>query len=166
MGWLSDFLKYLSFSKSLTGALFVTSLLLLSGSQISPQLVGSLPPNWRWLVVAVCVFTFTLLSFWAIPHVCRTFLNIFGKIRNSPRLRPLTDIEIAVLVFLGESQPNGTYNIDALHRPNIPKIKIIKACKDLEKRRLLEINAYYDDIVSLTDSGRDYALHIIKQRES
>ena len=166
MTWLTDLIKHLSLSKSFTGALFITSLAILAGPELSPELFDPVPAYWRWLVVASCIFSFTLLAFWAAPPVFLGVVSVPNRVRNNPRVNPPTKVENAFLYYMGENYPNGICNIDAIDHSNISKLELLQLCKSLNRKGMISINTYDDDIVSLTERGREYALQLTRQEQT
>ena len=164
MSWLTDLLKHLSLSKSFTGALFVTSLALLTGPRIAPQYFDAVPAQWRWLVIAACIFSFVLLATWAVPPLVKGTLKAPSRVRNSLRFNPPTEQERAFIYFLGLNHPNDSCNLDHLNHSKISKLELIQLCGSLQRKGLVRVNEYMDDLVSLTDSGRSYALELVKQQ--
>jgi len=164
VSWLSDLIKHLSLSKSFTGAVFVTSLALIVGPRFVPQAFDAVPAQWRWAVIAACVFSSVLLLIWAVPPVVKATLSAPSRVINNPRINPPNEQESAFLFFLGKNHPNDACNLDHLNHAAVSKLELIEICASLQRKGLVKVNEYMDDLVSLTERGRAYALQLIRQQ--
>jgi len=165
VNWLTDLLKYFSISKSFTLAVFITSLALLVGPKVFPQAFGNVPVEWRWVVVAACIFSFVLLATWAVTDLVKVAFAIPSRLRNNPKFNPLTEKERVFVHFLGLNYPNDACNIDRLDHSNTSKLEFLHLCDSLQQKGLVLVNTHSDNLVSLTKSGRDYAMEIIRQQQ-
>lgn len=163
MAWLTDLLKYFSISKSFTAAVFVTSLVLLVGPTVSP-LPFDVPAQWRWAVMAACVFSFVLLVIWAVPPVVKSVIAVLSRLRNNPTFNPPTGQEKDLIAFLGQWYPNKFCNLDRIDQSKISKLKLLQLCASLERKGLVRINKYDNNSVILTEKGRDYAAKLARQQ--
>jgi hypothetical protein len=164
VNWLTDLLKYFSLSKSFTAAVFVTSLTLLVGPKMFPQAFGTVPAEWRWVVVAACIFSFVLLAIWAVPEIVKGAFATPSRLRNNPKFNPPTEKEQAFVYFLGLNHPNDACNLDQLNHTKISKLEFLQLCASLQQKGLVRVNEYTDDLVSLTKNGRAYAMELIGQQ--
>ena len=164
MSWLGDLIKHLSLSRSFTGAVFVSSLVLLTGPKLVPEAFDAVPAQWRWAVVAACLFSGVLLLIWAVPPLVKATLTAPGRLWNNPRFNPPTDQENAFILYLGKNHPNDACNIDNLNHAVISKLELIHISASLQRKGLVRVNEYMDDLVSLTERGRVYALQLVRQQ--
>jgi hypothetical protein len=160
MSWLGELLNHLTVSKGLVWAIFVTSLILIAGPYMAPDWFDPVPNNWRWIVVGSGVFTLTLIVMWIVPPIFRGLVSTPGRIRNSPRWNPPNEAEEAFIFLLGRISPNEFLDLDSLNNPKMPKLELLALCSSLDKKGLLHIHQYNDNLVELTAEGRAYALKL------
>ena len=163
MTWLGDLLRHLNISKGFVTAVFVTSLVLIGGPFIAPNWFDPVPSEWRWMVSAAGVFTFMLIVLWLVPLIFQLLISTPRRIRNSPRWNPPTEEERAFIFLLGKISPNDTLDLDLLNNPPMSKLELLALCSSLDKKGLLIVNEYDDNLVSLTAMGRIYALRLSKK---
>jgi len=170
MDWLADILKNLAISKTLVAAVFVTSLVMYFGPIALPAYVPELPKDLKPLAFALTVLTGCLLLLWAASGLWA--LSHQG-IRNTARVvvgSSLSEGETAIL-FLMSQNPTVPLNLEDIDYSRAPatKLEFHQLCKGLQKKGLVRINEYADDLVSLTELGCERALqiqHDVKRRTS
>jgi hypothetical protein len=164
MSWLGDMLKHFELSKTFTAAIFVSTLAMLFCPKFFPNVVDTVPSQWRWFVGGTCVFSGVLLTFWAIPPAGKWLANLPNKLRDNPLINTPTPQENIFLVFLGENYPNDLLNLDLLKYNNISKLEVLDMCATLHRKGLVHVNEYSDNLVSLTPAGRKYALKLMRNK--
>jgi hypothetical protein len=164
MSWLGDVLKHLEISKAFTGAIFVSSLVVLIGPKLFPNAFDAVPTQWRWLVGGACIFSGTLLVLWAAAPSWRLIVNAPTRLLNSPSLFSPTAKENGFLVFLGENFPNDSAHLDRISNDNISKLETLEMSYDLQRKGLVRVNPFDTNLVSLTPEGRKYALRLTQSK--
>ena len=159
MSWLSDFLNHIAISNRLTGALFVASFAVLLGEKFSPEAVGTVPHQWHWAIVGVCIFSGAHVAFSTVPRIWRKTYSVLRTAVNHPQLRPPADREWTILQFIAEKKPIGMMDLDRmLDDAPISKLELLGHCRSLERKGLLRIVGGDSDVVELTIRGREYVL--------
>ena len=105
-----------------------------------------------------------LLAIWAVPEIVRGAFAAPSRLRNSPKFNPPTEKEKAFIYFLGMNHPNDACNLDQLNHSQISKLEFLQLCTSLHQKGLVRVNEYTDDLVTLTKSGRSYAMKLIEQQ--
>jgi hypothetical protein len=164
MDWLADILKNLTISKTLVAAVFVTSVVMYVGPILLPDGVPKLQTEYAPYLFATMVLTGFLLSFWGIA----AFWSLIKmSMRSAARVlvdSTLSEPEIALLFFIAKD-PTQPINLNHIDYSNAPgsKLEFHHLTKQLEAKGLARINELNDNLVSLTDLGRERALKIQKQ---
>lgn len=164
MDWLADILKNLTISRTLVAAVFVTSVVMYVGPILAPGGVPKLQPEFVPYLFAAMVLTGCLLLFWGLA----AFWNLTRKsMRSAARVladSTLSEPETALLFYMATdpTQPINLDNIDYSRAPGT-KLEFHLWTKQLEAKGLARINEWDDNLVSLTDMGRERALKIQKQ---
>ena len=165
MDWLADILKNLAISKTLVAALFVTSVVMYVGPILAPDGVPKLQNEFVPYLFAAMVLTGCLLFFWglaALYHLTRTSMRSAARVLADSTL---SEPEIALLFVMAKdpTQPINLDNIDYSRAPGT-KLEFHHWTKQLETKGLARINEWDDNLISLTNQGRECALKI--QREA
>jgi hypothetical protein len=164
MDWLADILKNLAISKTLVAAVFVTSLVMYFGPIAFPAYVPELPKDFKPLSFAVMVLTASLLLLWGAAGL---WVLSHQGIRGTARVvvgTSLSESETAILYLMSQN-PTESLNLAHIDYSRAPatKLEFHQLCKGLQKKGLVRINQYDDDLVALTEPGCERALQI--QRE-
>jgi len=164
MDWLSDIIKNLAISKTLVAAVFVTSVVMYVGPIVVPGGIPKIQPDFVPYLFVVMVLTGCLLLFWGIAAFLRLTKD---SVRSATRVladSTLSEPETALLfaMAIDPTQPINLNNID-YSRAHGTKLEFHHWTKKLEEKGLARINEWDDNLVSLTDKGREQALKIQKQ---
>ena len=167
MSWVSDVLKHLDLSKVFTGALFVTTVVMLVGPAIQPTVFDPVPDKWRWLVTGLCLFSGCYLVCWFIPRFVRSLTSLLQNIATHPHIRPLNRDEEFLLRVLAVNRPSDRFNLNELNMAGTKKLELLEASSLLERRGLLRVNRFDNDTIELTKRGRACSLKIARsERET
>lgn len=161
MDWLADILKNLTISKTLVAAVFVTSAVMYAGPIFAPVSVPKLQPEFVPYLFSAMVLTGCLLVFWglaALWNLTRVSMRSASRVLADSTL---SEPETALLFFMAidPTQPINLDNIDYSRAPGT-KLEFHHWTKQLEVKGLARINEWNDNLVSLTDLGREQALKI------
>jgi len=161
MDWLTDLLKHLSVSRSITGATFVTALVMYVGPRLLPSFVDPVPKEWAPVVVVALVFSGSLLLFWGVSALWRLFAHGAGTASKALAAIALSVQEDQMLFFLSgdPSTPMNLHDIDYTRAP-FTKLELIELAHGLVKKGLVELNPWDECLVTLTASGRKRALEL------
>lgn len=161
MDWLADILKDLAISKALVGAIFVTALVMYFGPIVVPQHVPALPKEYSPYLFAGVVLTSCLLTLWGAVAVWNITQIGLRKTKTALTSSSLSDPESALLFHLAKNpaQPVNLEQIDYT-RALGTKLEFHQLAKGLEGKGLLRINDWDDNLISLTESGRERALEL------
>lgn len=164
MDWLADILKNLTISKALVAAIFVTTMVMYFGPILIPNGVPKLQPELVPYLFAAMVLTACLLTFWgsvALWNLTRISMQSAARVLSDSSL---SEPETALLFVMAKdpTQPINLDNIDYSSAPGT-KLEFHHWTKRLETKRLVRINEWDDNLVSLTDLGREKALEIQRQ---
>ncbi|CAG0928224.1 hypothetical protein PLCT1_00674 [Planctomycetaceae bacterium] len=167
MSWLSDLLKHLSVSRSIAGAVFLTALVLAIGPRFLPQYVEPVPKEWSSVVVAALVFSGSLLLFWSVAGMWNLITR--GTKRASAFLdaRVLSPREQEALLALA-AKPSTSLNLEHIDYERTPfsELELLEIMQNLERKGLVQMNQFSDNLVSLSPTGRARALAIQRQASS
>ncbi|SRR6266481_636966 len=159
MQWLSDLIKHFTISRSLTGALFITTAVLIFGHKFYPSVIEAIPPQGSLAVQIIFIFTLWLLVLWYIGPFCGTIVSTICHFVYD-RLNRLTEHELELLFVLRQSA-DEYLNLRTLPRsPNLLKLELLDISKKLRKRGIVEKNLYNENLITLTEKGRSYALRL------
>lgn len=158
MDWIPALLKHLDVSRSIVGAVFVTSAVLYAGPRFAPTYVDTVPKEWTVVLVGTLVFSACLLLFWGCSAV---WVGAKSRwVRTSALLASfqLSQPEMDVLLGLGE-HPNDSMNIENIdyERVQISRLEVVEMMHSLAKKGLIFFNF---NRVSLTPIGRQRALEL------
>ena len=165
MDWLTEFIKHLTISKTVCFALTITSAALLFGHSLLPNLIEPLDPQWKVPAIAALVFSCTLLLVWSLHAVWSFSSNAFAQALFRYRARNLTDRELAFIAFMGI---NGTdplnLTIQAADASGLSKLELSQVVRSLESKGLVESGPYDENIIWLTQRGRERAIEALRRR--
>ncbi|AVF74737.1 MULTISPECIES: hypothetical protein [Vibrio] len=163
MNWISDIFKDITVSKTLTAACFITGVTLLVAPRLFPSMFEALPKVWATGLLGVVVFSGCLLTFWGIQFVKDKIVG-FMKVRAQyARSQNLTELELSFIYLLGELA-DKTADLDNIDYRKAPfsKLELLDVCRSLNEKGLLDINAWNENLVYLSESGRKKALELHK----
>lgn len=162
MEWITDLLKHLAISRSIVAAIFVTSVVMVVGPHINPNIVPSVSQPWSPVLFAVMILTGTLLIFWVAMFIWRFFVSLFKSAKATAE--PLPDLNknhFELLLAMGNN-PSEPMNLDRVnyHEAPFSRLELMQWVSDLEKNNLVFTNPWSEGLVTLTASGRKMALEI------
>lgn len=161
MDWLADIVKNLTISKTLVFAVFVTTVVMHFGPTYAVNFVPKFQPEYASYLFAIMVLTGVLLLFWglaAVWQLTRRSLQGAARIFRSPSL---SQSEVNLLFSMARD-PTEPMDLDRLDysRAQGTKLEFHQIAKRLEAKGLVRINPWNDNLLTLTDLGRDRALAI------
>jgi hypothetical protein len=156
--WLSDLIKHLTISRSVTGAIFVTALVMTIGSSFFPGVVPSLPAQWSPAAFAALIFSGSLLLFWSLGGIWGITARGIGAAFRARAASNLRGDEAVLLHELGRD-PNCSLNLEYVNyaRIGIPKLELLDTVHRLQNKGLVEFDGY---LVSVTLAGQKRALDL------
>lgn len=165
MDWLTALLKHLSIARSAIVALLVASAAMYFGPRIAPNYIDPLPKDWSSLVVGIFVFSACLVALWGSAHAWATTRKAGSTLSTWFAARRLTDLERDLLLGMAE-QPTESFNLEGVDYRNVPysHLELLQVAYQLERKDLVRVNSYNENLVSFTESGRNRALEL--QREN
>lgn len=146
-------------------AIFFTTMVMYFGPVISPGNVPKLSEDLIPYLFAAMVLSGTLLVLWTLSAVWGGIRQVIkDSAKGVSSWCPLSESETAIL-FLMAQNPTISLNLDHIDYSRAPgtKLEFHQLTKALERKGLVSINSYNDDLVSLTERGREKALKIQKQ---
>lgn len=161
MDWFADIIKNLTISKTLVFAVFITTTVMHFGPTYAVNFVPKFQPEYATYLFAIMVLTGVLLLFWglaAVWHLTCTSMRGAVRIFRSPSL---SQSEVNLLFSMG-NDPTQPMDLDRLDysRAEGTKLEFHQLAKQLEEKGLVRINPWNDNLLTLTDLGRDRALTI------
>jgi hypothetical protein len=161
MEWLSELIKHITISRSFTGAVFITSGALVFGNWWWPDYFDPFPKEWAIPANGALIFSGTLLLFWIIPAVWRTSVNAIFWIPKRIRSRSLSPNEEGLIEILA-NLADEPLNLERLNYAAgvFSKLEVLELSAGLERKGLVEINPYDENLVKLSAEGRRRALLI------
>ena len=164
MDWLGDILKNLTISKALVGAVFVTSIVMYFGPILAPKGVPRLQSEFVPYLFAAMVLTGCIILFWLLAAFWRFTRTSMRSAAHVLSDSSLSAPETALLYIMASdpSKPINLNNIDYSRAPGT-KLEFHHWTKQLEAKGLVRINEWDDNLVSLTNRGRERALEIQRQ---
>ena len=166
MDWLTNFLKHLGISRSVIGAAFITSVALYVGQKVAPTYVA-VPKEWVPYVFVALFFSASLLLFWACAATWVFAKGHWSTVSVIVASRALNQIEQEILLAMGLS-PREPLNLAIIDYEGIRKsqLEILEHVHALERKGLVSINPFTDNLVSLTPMGRQRALELQRANPS
>lgn len=168
MQWLSEIITNLTVSRTTAGALFVATLLLLVLPLLFPGHIPSVPNQWQWLVLGLCIFSVSLLVFSCIHWIGSCLRKLPNHLHALRRQLPTTDLETAIIYLMGRDEPNGYVDVNKIYysQLNCSKLDFLQACNALKSKGLLSTAPVCSHLIRLTERGRVVALDLLKQAEA
>ncbi|HCG8132969.1 hypothetical protein HL669_20810 [Vibrio parahaemolyticus] len=166
MNWVSDLFKNITVSKTLTSACCLTGLALLVLPLYLPEIFEPLPKLWATVALAITVFTGCLVLFWLVSFLKVTLFGFASQRVKKSRAQNLTAFEIGFIYELGKlaDESADLRNIDYDKAP-FTKLEILDVCKSLKEKGLLNINRYEENLVYLSENGRQKALQLQREEQ-
>lgn len=164
MDWLKDIIKDLAISKALVASIFFTSVVMYLGPIFASKYVPALPKEFVPYLFATMILTGCLLALWGAAGLWSASRAGIRKAVGTLTNQSLVDAEQAILFLLAEnpSEPINLDNIDYSRAPGT-KLEFHQLAKGLERKGLVRINNWDDNLISLTEKGRERALEIQRQ---
>lgn len=161
MEWLNEFVKMLKGSITLALALFVATLVTLVLPMAYPRSFPVVPDIWRIPVQVACLFSFVLVTLWAVDGLAKKGARWSRKLRMLPVFSRLTSDETHVLVQMGEHHSTSVFDLDRIPTENGQRLHTLLACKSLEKKGLLRLG--FGSTIVLTDQGLERAAMLLAE---
>jgi hypothetical protein len=163
MGWIADLFKHITVSRSLVGACFITSFILLFGENFAPALINPAPPQWKWILLVVLIFSFALQVIWYIPKLCRLIFDVAKPSPAKPATVKLEPDEIRMLKFLSQFADNSI-NLDKIAKVGrgVSKLELLDVSERLQAKGLVESSPYDNGLINLSPEGRKRCLQMAK----
>lgn len=161
MDWLPALLKHLSIARSAIVALLVASAALYFGPRIAPDYIDPLPKNWSAVVVGIFVFSGCLVALWGSAHAWAATRKAGNTLTTWLAARRLTALERSLLLGMAE-QPTESFNLKRVNYRNTPysHLELLQVAYQLERKGLVRLNSYNENLVSFSESGRNRALEL------
>jgi hypothetical protein len=161
MDWIPALLKHLAISRSVVGAVFITSLVLYVGPRALPTYVEAVPREWAAVVVGAMVFSGTLLCFWGSSAVWAATRRRWSESSAMLASFDLKPLEAEILVNLGANptEPLNLGNVD-YEALSLSRLEVLELMHGLSRKGLVSVNTLRGNFVSLTPLGRQRALDI------
>lgn len=162
MDWITDIIKHMTVSRSVTGAAFITSAVLLIGHQFYPTYIESVPEGWSWAVLTVFVFTSCLIGTWAVQGCYKFVSSVITKMKNSRPLPAIDENERNLLYLLAKSADRPLNLEELFHRAQgqVSKLTLLHVTDELAQKGYVTKNPFEENLVSLTKRGRANALEV------
>lgn len=165
MNWISDLIRHLAISRLFTVAVFIAPATLLFGHYYLPSQIPEIKDTWRLLALATVVFSGTYLVFWLaqwLYGLARLTKNAVAYTFCSGELGAADES----LIELIAQQPYECLNLLAINREpeKITRLEYIQQAKLLSKKGFVEISPNDENIISLTERGKRYAVELLAKR--
>jgi hypothetical protein len=167
MDWLPALLKHLSIARSAIGALLVASAAMYFGPRIEPNYIDSLPKEWATVVGGIFVFSACLVTFWSAASAWIAIQKVGNVLTTTLAARRLNDLERNLLLGIAE-QPTEAFNLERENYRNVSwtHLELLQAAYQLERKGLVRVNRYNENLVSLSEGGRKRALELQRQSKT
>jgi hypothetical protein len=161
MDWLADILKNLALSKTLVAAVFVTSLVMYWGPIVAPKYVPELQAELKPYAFAVMVLTGCLLALWGAAAIWSASQRSLRSTARALAGSSLSEAENGFIFALAKN-PTRSLNLEDIDYSSglYTKLELHQLSKRLQNKGLVRINDWDDNLVSLTELGRERALEI------
>ncbi|SFO86290.1 helix-turn-helix domain-containing protein [Ralstonia sp. NFACC01] len=161
MDWTA-LLKHLNLSRSVVTAAFVASAGLYVGNRLAPGYVPAAPEPWGFALVAVMLFTGTLLAIWLAQFFGKGYRVVTHVVTTWRSDDSLTPDQANMLLAVGRNDKQSL-NIRYLDYERLPlsRLAVQAIADELIAKGLLEQPFASDrDFLQLTAAGRQRALDI------
>jgi hypothetical protein len=165
MNWLSDLLRQVTVSRSLTAAAFATSAALLLGPKVLPSVVEPVPKEWQFLPAAVLVFSGCFLLLWLGTAAWRGLRHTYWSVVYSIRGRKIEDNELEVLQTLA-ARPDTPMNVRTVNYETSPlsELQMSLVMDALASKGLIRFGPHERVIIFLTARGKRIAVQSMRRR--
>ena len=134
----NQLVKYVSDSKPIAIAAFVTSFVLLFGNELNLNFIPKTSEDIRLYAWGVFIFSGVLIVVSIIPVIYRTFIDMTTKITRWYGIKNLSQLEKVILLEFVEIGPDTLYVYNLLEVINdITSADILEATNSLEKKGLI-----------------------------
>ena len=166
MNWISDLLRQVTVSKTLTLAVFCTSAALLFGPKLFPGFMESEPKDWQFVPAGTLVFSGCFLLVWLASGVWRLMVKSYWGILYRSRSRVLSSQETEFLCSLAK-HPDTPINLRAINYDTSPltRLEFTQISAGLASKGLVQFGPHDRAIVILTKSGEKVALKAIGREQ-
>jgi hypothetical protein len=164
MDWISDIVKHITLSRTLTIAALITSTVLLFVPKYFPN--SAVPAGWNWAVLAIFTFTISLTIFWILDTI-RKLIHLGLRFIKNILPPPIPTPEEDQLLNILAQYADQTLNLETLYHGNqgkISKLKLLDLSKGLCKKGYVAEIFFDENKIYLTERGRRYALKLEKQQ--
>lgn len=159
MEWLSELVKHITLSRTLSGATFVTSASLMLGHKWLPGYIEPLPKEWGTPTSAALIFSGALLFFWLVPAVWKVGTSAIIWIPKNFLSKSLSPNEKALMQVLAKlADESLNLNHLAYQSGVLTKLEVLDVTASLARKGLLDINPFEENLVCLSSKGRRRAL--------
>lgn len=156
--WISDIIKIVILSRSLTASIFVTSLFLYYWLPNQADL--ELPSYVPVIVVSLAIFTGCLILLDLLIYIKNAFIEYIENKINIFRSYNLSDTEKKIVRALGEHYPtilNKNVILNNIQNHNI-RLNIDMACSSLQEKGYIDMYSYLiSGDLELTEKGKKKA---------
>lgn len=165
MDWLPALLKHLSIARSAIVALLVASAVMYFGPRIAPNYIDALPKEWAAVVGGVFVFSACLVMLWGAANAWAVIRKAGGALTTKLSARRLNDLERNLLLGMAE-QPTESFNLEGVNYRDAPfsHLELLQVAYQLERKGLVCVNSFNENLVSLNEGGRKRALELQQQQ--
>lgn len=167
MDWLTALLKHLSIARSAIVALLVASAAMYFGSRILPNYIDPLPKDWSPLVIGTIVFSACLVVLWGSARAWAVTRKASSTLFAWFAARQLTGLEQGLLLGMAE-HPTESFNLAEVTYQHAPysHLELLQVARQLDRKGLIRINSFNENLVSLSESGRHRALELQRERKA
>ncbi len=167
MDWLPALLKHLSIARSAIVALLVASAALYFGPRVVPGYFDPLPQEWSIVVVGVFIFSACLVILWGLSYAWTVIKEVGGGLTTNLSARWLNDLERSLLIGLAE-RPTESFNLEGVNyrEVNFTHLELLQVAYQLERKGLVRVNSYNENLVTLSENGRKRALKLQRQSKT
>ncbi len=161
MDWLPALLKHLSIARSAIVALLVASAAMYFGPKVVPNYIDPLPKGWSAVIVGIFVFSACLVTLWGLAYAWAAIREASCTLSIKLSARRLTDLERSLLLGMAQ-QPTESFNLEGVNYRSAPytHLELLQMAYQLERKGLVCVNSYNENLVSLSESGRKRALEL------
>ena len=158
MSYISELFKEITTSKILTGALFITSGIMIFGHHYFPLTIETVPSQWLWLLKAIFLFSSSLLIFWCIQKIlefCRQAIKQ-SFIFNKPS-KQATEL-LRIIVGNGDMTSHLS-DIESTNK-SYSMVVLLELSRELVSKGYAEQVDTYETKLRSTSKGRQYILKL------
>ena len=164
MNWVSDILKHLTVSRSFVVAIFVTSGVLLFGRVHFPTVIKPLPDQWHIVASGALVFTSVLLLWWIVPAIWKTISKLYNGFAQRIGGLKLSGDEKSLLIAMGHLADEALdLRFINYKEVGLTKLEVLQLSKKLSRKGLVRINFMEENLLTLTQRGRERALKLHRE---